>query len=70
MSSGGAQNGVPLPKSTRDPQVMSAPPPKLRARTSKPATAFFVLYMSALIAYFVIRCVDISRVLTNWGERG
>jgi hypothetical protein len=49
---------------------MSAPPPKLRAKTSKPATAFFVLYMAALIAYFVIRCIDIARVLTNWGERG
>jgi hypothetical protein len=44
---------------------MSAPPPKLRAKTSKPATAFFVLYMAALIAYFVIRCRDIA-VAANW----
>jgi hypothetical protein len=49
---------------------MSAPAPKLRAKTSKPATAFFLLYMAALIAYFVIRCVDIARVMTNWSERG
>lgn len=49
---------------------MSAPPPKLRSKTSKPATAFFVLYMAALIAYLVIRCIGIARGMTNWGERG
>lgn len=59
-----------MPRSARDPQVMSAPPPKLRSKTSKPATAFFVLYMAALIAYLVIRCIGIARGMTNWGERG
>lgn len=70
MNSNGAAKGAPLPRSARDPQVMSAPPPKLRSKTSKPATAFFVLYMAALIAYLVIRCIGIARGMTNWSERG
>eukprot|EP00882_Tetradesmus_deserticola_P028487 GHRQ01031741.1.p1 GENE.GHRQ01031741.1~~GHRQ01031741.1.p1 ORF type:complete len:181 (+),score=43.74 GHRQ01031741.1:849-1391(+) len=70
MNVNGAQKGAPLPRHRMHPQIMSAPPPMLHAKTSKPATAFFLLYIAALIAYFVIRCVDIARVLTNWTERG
>ncbi|KAF6264344.1 hypothetical protein COO60DRAFT_1698383 [Scenedesmus sp. NREL 46B-D3] len=70
MNRKGAQHGAPLPRHRQHPQVMSAPPPKLRSKTSKPATVYFVLYIAALIAYFVIRCVDIANLLTNWSQRG
>ncbi|WIA35221.1 hypothetical protein OEZ86_003683 [Tetradesmus obliquus] len=62
-------NGA-LPKSRKDPQVMSAPAPKLRAKRSWVATGFFASYMVALIIYFAIRCMGIAKGMTNWLDRG
>jgi hypothetical protein len=49
--------------------------PLLQARWSKAATAAFVLYMMSLVAYLVIRCIDIARMVKkdengrpDWGR--
>jgi hypothetical protein len=42
--------------------------PLLQAKWSKAATSAFVLYMMSLVAYIVIRCVDIARMKPEQGQ--